>query len=47
MGNKGFGYDPIFLPEKSQETFGQMSKLKKNKVSHRIRALKKFINFFK
>ena len=47
MGNKGFGYDPIFLPEKSQETFGQMSKLKKNKVSHRIKALKKFINFFK
>ena len=30
LGNKGFGYDPIFIPNNSKLTFGQMSVGKKN-----------------
>ena len=41
LGNKGFGYDPIFIPNKSKLTFGQISTLKKMKIDHRSRAFKK------
>ncbi|MCD6474324.1 MAG: XTP/dITP diphosphatase [Thermoplasmata archaeon] len=44
---EGFGYDPIFVPEGSKKTFGEMSKEEKNKYSHRGKALmafKKFLN---
>jgi|TARA_B110000211_G_scaffold115662_1_gene133908 XTP/dITP diphosphohydrolase len=41
LGNKGFGYDPIFIPKKKKITFGQMSKLKKIKMDHRFIAFKK------
>ena len=41
LGNKGFGYDPIFLPLKEKITFGQMSKYKKMKLDHRFIAFKK------
>ncbi len=41
LGNKGFGYDPIFLPLKEKITFGQMSKYKKIKLDHRFIAFKK------
>ena len=34
-GKKGHGYDPIFLPNGYEETFGQMDRWKKNKISHR------------
>ena len=30
IGNKGFGYDPIFIPENKRLTFGQMSQKLKN-----------------
>ena len=40
-GNKGFGYDPIFIPNKSKVTFGQMVKRKKIKIDHRFIAFKK------
>lgn len=40
MGEHGFGYDPLFTPEKSDKTFAQMSSEEKNKISHRARALK-------
>ena len=30
LGSKGFGYDPIFIPESEKITFGQMQNLKKN-----------------
>lgn len=39
QGNGGFGYDPVFLPEGNDKTFGQMSPEEKNKLSHRSRAL--------
>tara|TARA_X000001036_G_C20345328_1_gene670269 strand:+ start:55 stop:630 length:576 start_codon:yes stop_codon:yes gene_type:complete len=47
IGNKGFGYDPIFIPLKKKITFGQMLKSKKIKMDHRFIAfqkLKKKIN---
>jgi len=40
LGNKGFGYDPIFKPTKKKITFGQMPKLKKIKMDHRFIAFK-------
>ncbi len=35
IGEKGHGYDPVFLPNGYKETFGQMDRWKKNKISHR------------
>ena len=40
-GTNGFGYDPIFIPEKKRITFGQMLKSKKIKMDHRYLAFKK------
>ena len=40
-GKKGFGYDPIFIPNKYEKTFGQFSKLKKMRMDHRYQAFKK------
>ncbi|MBI4681163.1 MAG: non-canonical purine NTP pyrophosphatase [Nitrospirae bacterium] len=39
-GKKGFGYDPVFYPEGYDITFAEMSKEKKNAISHRYKALK-------
>lgn len=41
-GSQGFGYDPIFIPEGYDKTLGEMSPLEKNKISHRIQALREF-----
>ncbi len=41
IGNEGFGYDPIFLPDGYKKTFGEMSEEEKNKISHRSIALEK------
>ncbi len=41
LGVKGFGYDPIFIPNKKKITFGQMSKLRKINMDHRFIAFKK------
>ncbi|MGV6820028.1 MAG: RdgB/HAM1 family non-canonical purine NTP pyrophosphatase [Parvularcula sp.] len=38
-GGGGFGYDPIFVPEGEERTFGQMSPEEKSLYSHRMRAL--------
>lgn len=38
-GSQGFGYDPVFIPEGLDRTFGEMGPAHKNKVSHRARAL--------
>jgi XTP/dITP diphosphohydrolase len=46
-GNKGFGYDSIFIPENEARTFSEMSLGEKNKISHRARAFSKMISFFK
>jgi XTP/dITP diphosphohydrolase len=39
-GTKGFGYDPIFLPEGQDRVFAEMSLEEKNKISHRGKALR-------
>ena len=39
MGDGGFGYDPLFIPEDHDMTFAQMEEADKNKLSHRYRAL--------
>mgnify|MGYP001177497731 FL=1 len=41
LGKNGFGYDPIFIPNKETVTFGQMSKYKKIRMDHRYVAFKK------
>lgn len=40
-GAAGFGYDPIFRPEGSEETFAEMGAEAKNAISHRARAAQK------
>jgi len=37
-GDRGFGYDPIFVPAARDETFGQMDPEMKDRISHRARA---------
>jgi XTP/dITP diphosphohydrolase len=40
-GTRGFGYDPIFVPEGGVETFGEMEPAAKDAISHRARAFAK------
>lgn len=42
-GERGFGYDPIFLPEGGTLTFGQMEPGAKHAISHRARAFGQFV----
>jgi XTP/dITP diphosphohydrolase len=44
-GEKGFGYDPVFIPDGSEKTFAEMSMEEKNKYSHRKKATQKLITF--
>ena len=46
-GNNGFGYDPIFIPEGQQQTFGELPPFIKKQLSHRSKALQAFLNFLK
>jgi XTP/dITP diphosphohydrolase len=43
-GSGGFGYDPLFVPENYQQSFGQLNAEIKNSISHRSKALGKLIN---
>jgi len=40
-GERGFGYDPIFVPAGGTSTFGEMDPAEKDAVSHRARAFAK------
>lgn len=44
-GEKGFGYDPIFIPENHEITFAEMKPEEKNVISHRKNAIEKFLKF--
>jgi XTP/dITP diphosphohydrolase len=42
-GDQGFGYDPIFLPEDLESTFGELAAEVKHRLSHRSRACRAFL----
>ena len=44
-GNKGFGYDPIFILSGHKKTFGEMNFSKKSRLDHRYKAFKKIKKF--
>ena len=41
-GDKGFGYDPMFVPVGHEQTFGEMEPLEKHNMSHGAEAFRKF-----
>ena len=45
-GVKGFGYDPIFLPDGKKQTFAEMSLQEKSTIGHRGKAMQKLITHF-
>ncbi len=42
-GDRGHGYDPIFLPDGFDLTFGEMDRWEKNRISHRGRAFERLV----
>lgn len=47
IDENSFGYDPIFLPDGYDKTFANLSHFKKNRISHRYKALEKLIDYLK
>lgn len=43
-GTRGFGFDPVFLPDGEVETFGEMDPAKKHAMSHRADAFRKLVD---
>ncbi len=46
-GNKGFGYDPIFIKDGMNQTFGEIDPVLKDQISHRGEAFKKLVDWLK
>lgn len=44
-GSKGFGYDPVFIPEGYDNTFAELPLEIKNTISHRGRAIQELVAF--
>jgi XTP/dITP diphosphohydrolase len=42
-GDRGFGYDPIFVPQGATLTFGEIDPVEKHRISHRARAFAKLV----
>jgi XTP/dITP diphosphohydrolase len=42
-GTKGFGYDPMFLPDGYERTFGELDPAEKHRISHRADAFRKLV----
>ena len=47
MGELGFGYDPVFIPQGMDKTMAMLSLEEKNNVSHRGRAMDKLVCYLK
>ncbi len=47
LGNKGFGYDPIFIKNGMNQTFGEIDPKEKDQISHRADAFLKLVNWLK
>lgn len=45
-GDKGFGFDPIFIPNGCKKTFAELDIHEKNKYSHRSKAFRKFLEYY-
>ena len=43
-GERGFGYDPIFVPDGGVATFGEIDPAQKQRISHRARAFAKLVD---
>jgi XTP/dITP diphosphohydrolase len=43
----GWGFDPIFQPINEYQTYGQINMIKKNEISHRSKAFRKFLMWYK
>ena len=46
LGANGFGYDPIFIKDGLDKTFGEIPLIQKEQISHRALAFEKFISWF-
>jgi len=46
-GDHGFAYDPLFVPEGYNQTFGELTRKEKNEFSHRRRSLENFAQWYK
>ncbi len=46
-GDKGFGYDPVFIPKGYHQSFAQLPLSTKNQISHRAKATQQLLAFFK
>ena len=44
-GQKGFGYDPVFIPLGFDQTFGELHENIKKAISHRAMAMNRFVSF--